>query len=144
MTTGEVNLRVAAKALIFDETGKVLIIREAETYKDGTEIGKYGMPGGRIDAAEPFFEGLAREVREETGLEVVANLPVHVDEWWPTIQGVKTHIVAMFIACRPTGGVVKLSDEHDAYQWIKPEDHVQYILMDEDSKAIMAWMAANA
>ena len=43
-------LFVAQKAIIVNKN-KVLIIREASTYKDGTNIGKWGVPGGRIKLA---------------------------------------------------------------------------------------------
>lgn len=143
MATDEVNLRVAAKALVTDEAGRVLILREAETYEEGTNIGKWGLPGGRIEAAEPFFEALAREVKEEAGLTVTAGQPVHVDEWWPVIRGVKTHIVGMFIACTSAGGDVTLSDEHDKYEWIEPEAHADFAMMESESRAIAAWLAAR-
>ena len=39
-TVGPV-LRVAAKALIVDENGRLLILREASTYDEGTNHGKY-------------------------------------------------------------------------------------------------------
>ena len=41
--------RVAMKAVIVKD-GKVLLLREAKTYKDGTNIGRFHMPGGRLDA----------------------------------------------------------------------------------------------
>ena len=45
----EVILKVAAKAVIMNAEGKILIVREADTYEEGTKIGKWGLPGGRID-----------------------------------------------------------------------------------------------
>jgi len=60
--------------------GKVLIIRESPAYKDGTNIGKYDMPGGKIEPGENFILGLQREVREECGLEVTMGKPIHVAE----------------------------------------------------------------
>ena len=59
MSQPEINLRVAAKAVIVKD-GKVLILREASTYTEGTNIGKWGSPGGRIEASESFFDGLRR------------------------------------------------------------------------------------
>jgi len=72
--------RVAMKAVIVRD-GKVLILREAKTYDEGTNIGRYHMPGGRLDPGENFEDGLRREVREETGLEVELEFPVYVGEW---------------------------------------------------------------
>ncbi len=63
-------LRVAAKSLIINDQGQVLIVREASTYGDGTQIGRFGLPGGRIDLGESFEDGLRREAKEETGLDI--------------------------------------------------------------------------
>lgn len=49
------NLKVAAKAVIFDNH-KVLIVREASTYEEGTNIGTWGLPGGRSNASSRVDE----------------------------------------------------------------------------------------
>lgn len=41
------KLFVAAKAVVQNEEGKVLILREATTYEESTNVGKYDIPGGR-------------------------------------------------------------------------------------------------
>ncbi|HEX9153244.1 MAG TPA: NUDIX hydrolase, partial [Candidatus Saccharimonadales bacterium] len=87
MNNSDMVLRVAAKGLIVNEEGKVLIVREAVTYGDGTQIGRYGLPGGRIDIGEMYLEGLKRECMEEVGLEVEPLYPLFVGEWHPNIKG---------------------------------------------------------
>ena len=55
---------VSAGALIFDRTGRLLILKP--TYKSGWTI-----PGGVMEAdGESPWEACQREVREETGIEV--------------------------------------------------------------------------
>jgi 8-oxo-dGTP diphosphatase len=115
--TDTVTQRIACKAVIA-RGGKVLLLREASTYEEGTNIGRYHMPGGRIDVGEPFLEGLQREVREETGLAITAGKPLYVGEWFPVIKGIKNQIVAIFFVCEPQDGDVVLSEEHDDYQWV--------------------------
>lgn len=131
-----VNLRVAAKAVIVDDRSRVLILREAGTYEEGTNIGKWGLPGGRIENDEPFFDGLRREIREETGLEIEPIRPIYIGEWWPVIKGVKNHIVAMFILCKPVTKIVKLSEEHDNYTWLEPNNSNKFSLMAPDDAVI--------
>ena len=132
--------RVAMKAVIVRD-GKVLLLREAQTYKEGTNIGKYGIPGGRIEPGEHWKDALNREVMEETGLTVIIEKPIYVGEWFPTIKGVPTHIVAMFFMCTATSSDITLSQDHDAYEWVsvtdyshlhimKPEDEVLDIVAD--------------
>ena len=57
---------VATVALIFDETGKLLVTRRQ---KDPCK-GKLGLPGGFVDIGETIEEGVVREVKEETNLGV--------------------------------------------------------------------------
>lgn len=129
-------LRVAAKAVIINDEGKLLLLREANTYKDGTGTGRYHMPGGRLDPGEYFEHGLHREVKEETGLEVESLFPIYVGEWRPVIQGVPNQIIAIFTVCQAKTAKLKLSDEHDDYVWIDPKDAGKYDIMDPEPKVI--------
>jgi 8-oxo-dGTP diphosphatase len=127
--------RIAMKAVIVKD-GKVLILREAATYGDGTQRGRYHMPGGRIEIGENFEEALRREVREETGLEVNIEYPIYVGEWRPVIRGVPHQIVAAFLVCTPKTDVVTLSTEHDDYQWIDPKERANFDVMDPEDKVL--------
>lgn len=135
-----ITLRVAAKALIVNDEGKVLILREAPTYQDGTNIGRYHLPGGRIEQREAFFDGLKREVREETDLRVEPLYPLYVGEWRPVIKGVPHQIVAVFMLCKLTGGDMRLSEEHDDARWIEPADYVNHDMMPPDDDVIRAYI----
>lgn len=55
-----ITLRVAGKAIIINSKGKVLLLREAVTYQEGTNIGRYQCPGGRLNPGESYTEGLLR------------------------------------------------------------------------------------
>lgn len=132
----EFKLFVAQKAIIVKD-GKVLIIREASTYEESTNIGKWGVPGGRIRPGEKIVEALQREVFEETGLKIQVGQPIHVDEWFPEVKGEYWHIVATFREGKVEGDEsVKLSNEHDSYAWIEEKDIGSYNLMTEDVIAI--------
>jgi len=55
-----------AGALVEDGAGRVLLARRAlEPFK-----GRWDIAGGFLDEGEPPLDGLRRELREETGLEV--------------------------------------------------------------------------
>jgi 8-oxo-dGTP diphosphatase len=140
----DLQLRVAAKAVITNTKGQVLIVREAKTYKDGVKIGVYGMPGGRLEPGEAFLDGLAREVREETGLTVAAGQPLLVGEWCPVIRGVPHQIIAIFIACQSQSTAVQLSDDHDDYMWIDPHKRREYNIMSPDCDAVDALAARSS
>ncbi len=127
--------RIAMKAVIV-KGGKVLILREAATYGDGTQPGRYHMPGGRLEAGENFEVALHREVKEETGLEVEVQYPIYVGEWRPVIKGVPHQIVGVFFVCKPKSTTITLSTEHDGYQWIDPKDRHNFDVMDPEDKVI--------
>lgn len=122
-------LKVAAKAVVINESGEVLLLREASTYKEGTNIGRYSCPGGRLNPGENYENGLKREIMEETGLTVEPLYPIYVGEWHPVINGVPHQIIAIFTVCKATSKEVKLSEEHDDYKWIDPKDRNEYDIM---------------
>ena len=135
----DIQQRVACKALIV-HAGKVLILREASTYDEGTQGGKYQLPGGRINPGEPFADGLVREVYEETGLAVQMGEPLYVGEWQPVIHGVKNHIVAIFFVCHSDDDTVRLSTEHDAYAWIDPAEYADYVFAKPDDEVVATYL----
>jgi 8-oxo-dGTP diphosphatase len=135
----ELVLRVAAKGVIVNEKGEVLIVREAKTYEEGTRTGRYGLPGGRLNVGESYIDGLRREVREETNLDIEPGRPVYVGEWRPIIKGVPYQIIAVFTICKLKTYDVRLSNEHDKFAWVKPRERVGYDIMDPDWDVIDAY-----
>lgn len=65
-------LQVGVKVLLKREDGKLLLVRRnEETY--GKMIGKWDIPGGRIEPGSSLMENLRREVQEETSLAVTSD-----------------------------------------------------------------------
>lgn len=62
------NASAATAAYIFNDKGQLLV----EHRKENPEKGKLDLPGGFVDMGESIEEGVAREVKEETGLTVVS------------------------------------------------------------------------
>lgn len=137
-----VNQRIACKAVICVD-GKVLVLREATTYDEGTQVTRWGFPGGRINPGEPFLEGLKREVMEEAGLAIASAEPFYIGEWFPVIKGDQNHIVAIFFACTLSSGSsinsVRLSEEHDEYRWIVPVDAKAVNFMSPDDEVFATY-----
>jgi 8-oxo-dGTP diphosphatase len=137
----ELVSQIAAKALIVNSDGKILILREAAEYADGTNTGKYHMPGGRLEKGETYWDGLAREVMEETGLTVNPQYPLHIDEWRPVIRNIPHHIIAVFALCKLEGmGQVRTSSEHDEALWVDPLKAKDYALLPAEAKALQAYV----
>ncbi|MGB5648505.1 MAG: Nudix family hydrolase [Sedimenticolaceae bacterium] len=65
-------VHVAAAALI-DDQGRVLLQRRhADTHQGGL----WEFPGGKLEPGESIAEGLARELREELGIDPLAHRPL--------------------------------------------------------------------
>lgn len=65
-------LQVGVKILLKNQEGKYLLIRRNP--KKYPEIGpKWDIVGGRIDIGVSLLENLKREVKEETGLEILGT-----------------------------------------------------------------------
>lgn len=123
-----IKLFIATKAFIIYR-GKILIVRESTKYKDGTNSGSYDVPGGRIKPGQKFDKSLLREIKEETGLNVRIGRPFYVGEWRPKVGRESWQIVGTFFECFSRSNKVKLSRDHDDYQWINPKNYKKYKLI---------------
>lgn len=63
--------RVSIKALIYNDEGKFLLVKEAK--------GVWEFPGGGLDFGEEAHAGLRREINEEMNLEIetISEHPTH-------------------------------------------------------------------
>ncbi len=82
MTQPKPRLRDAARAVIRDPTGRILLVRF-----EFPERSIWGCPGGGVEAGETHEDALRRELREEVGFDLDALGP-----WVWT----RTHLVPLF------------------------------------------------
>ena len=100
--------------------GKVLVVRRARK----PALNLYTMPGGVVEAGETLFEAVAREVREETALEIEpVELAGHREAVMRDAQGrVERHFVILCFAARWLSGEPVLNEELDDARWILPAE----------------------
>lgn len=60
---------IAAKGILLNESGNILLLKRSSA--DVLDSNKCDLPGGRIKQTENLLVGLAREILEETGLQII-------------------------------------------------------------------------
>jgi 8-oxo-dGTP diphosphatase len=114
---------VGVGAVIVDhhlDSPRVLLIRR------GTPplLGEWSLPGGVLECGETLREAVAREAREETGLQVEAGEMLGVYERViRDDQGrVRYHYVLIDFLCRAVGGDLKAGSDAAAVRWYTREE----------------------
>jgi 8-oxo-dGTP diphosphatase len=72
-------------------------------------------PGGVLELCEAIHDGLRREVREETGLDVEPVVLTGV------YKNMTRRIIAMVFRCEITGGSLTTTDETADFRWATPD-----------------------
>jgi len=100
---------VSVAAVITDDSGRALLIQRRDN-------GKWEPPGGVLELGETIEDGLRREVREETGLDIEPGPLTGV--YKNMVRGV----VALVFSCKVRGGALKLNTEVKAFHWARPAE----------------------
>lgn len=111
---GHVSAKVGAIGVVFDDDGRVLAMERAGN-------GRWTLPGGYVDPNESAEEAVAREVREETGLDVE---PVELLDVYSVAPGEGNNphsIVNVVYRCRVRGGELRLSHEGSDLAYKNPK-----------------------
>ena len=100
--------------------GVVLIVRRANPPLQG----QWSIPGGALDLGEKLRAGVAREVREETGLDVEVGPVLDVlDSIFPDNQGrTQYHYVLIDYLCHPRSGTLAAATDVSEVRWARPEE----------------------
>lgn len=125
---------VGVGAVIVD-TGKVLLVKR----RFEPLAGEWSLPGGAVELGETLEESIAREMLEETGLEIEVGPVIEVfDRITRDDQGnVRYHFVLVDYLCWPIGGTLApASDVADAI-FVDPSDLAGFELT-EKARAVIA------
>jgi ADP-ribose pyrophosphatase YjhB (NUDIX family) len=112
---GYITPKVGADAAIFNDQGEILLMDRA----DG---GGWCLPCGWVEPNEKPAETAVREVREETGLEVVVRQLVGVFTRMPGGRNGPHTMVAVVHLCDVIGGELTLSHEGLALRYWPLDD----------------------
>jgi 8-oxo-dGTP diphosphatase len=132
---------VGVGGVIVDDDQVVLIKRKYEPLAL-----RWSIPGGTLEVGEPLEEGVARELVEETGLEVRVGPVIEVfDRILRDEDGrVKYHFVLVDYLCLPVGGSLQAGDDVSEAEWAHFDALTPYDLTDKATQVIqrareMAW-----
>jgi len=110
------DFRVAVKSFIVKE-GKLLVIKRSS--KDIQKPNIWEIPGGRLNLGENPKEGIKRETKEETGIDIEVLHPINVRHFTRDDGQVITMIIFL---CKIIQDEIKMSEEHSGYEWIPLEN----------------------
>jgi 8-oxo-dGTP diphosphatase len=110
---------LAVSAAIFRD-GRVLIVRRAQPPASGL----YTLPGGGVELGETLQQAIVREVREETGLDIVPLVLAGYRELIvrDSAGRIERHFVILPFAARWLAGDVSLNAELAEARWLLPTE----------------------
>ena len=102
------SLKPATSAIVTNDKGEILLQRRVDNEQ-------WGLPGGTMEAGESIVQCVTREVKEETGLDVIPEYliglysdPAHVVAY---TDGEVRQQFSMCFYCRLLGGKLTVSEE---------------------------------
>ncbi len=102
------DISTVAKVVIIDNKDRVLFLKRSNYMNKFA--GEWDLPGGHLKDNESLFEGLEREVEEETGLSISEPKLISIDN--------NLH----FFYCNYDSQPVKISHEHTEYRFFDKND----------------------
>ena len=114
--SGYASPKVGVRAAVFDERGRVLMVRETADH------GRWTLPGGWAEVNQTPAESVVREVFEESGYHV---RPLKLAAVWDRAR--QKHppapysVVRLFFVCALEGGEATTSLETSAIGWFPEE-----------------------
>jgi ADP-ribose pyrophosphatase YjhB (NUDIX family) len=119
-TSEPVQPVVAVGAIAFDQDGRVLLVRRGRP----PAAGLWTVPGGRIEPGESAADACAREVAEETGLEVeVVSLAEVIERVGRAADGaLEHHFVILDYLVRVRGGALAAASDATEAGWFTRQE----------------------
>lgn len=112
MTTNNKPYRLTLRAVMRDAQKRVLMMQRAA--KSPQQPGLWELPGGKMDSGETIDKALIREVKEETGFDVLLGNVLGHSQW----EKNDTRIAYLIFDTEIISGQLKISPEHDACVWM--------------------------
>jgi 8-oxo-dGTP diphosphatase len=117
---------VGIGAVIVDDRGRVVLIKR----RYDPLAGRWSLPGGAVELGETLEASVAREMLEETGLDVDVGPVIEVFDRITVDDDrrVRYHYVLVDYLCWPVGGELRAGGDVDDAVLVDPADLTKYDL----------------
>ena len=117
---------VGVGAVIVNERGRVVLIKR----RFDPLAGRWSLPGGAVELGETLEASVAREMLEETGLDVDVGPVIEVFDRITVDDDrrVRYHYVLVDYLCWPVGGELRAGGDVDDAVLVDPADLAKYDL----------------
>ncbi len=134
------KIRLGCSAAIFDDQGRVLLTKRKDN-------GQWCLPSGGMESGESAAEACAREVFEETGLNVrvkrLVGVYSHPDQLTVYTDGDKFQIVALHFEAEIINGELGLSNETSDYGYFTLDEIEGLEMLGRHKERILDTLAAQ-
>ena len=110
---------VGIGVILVNTEGQVLIGK-----REGSHAPYWSIPGGYLEPGESFEAAAIREIKEETGLDIVSPAIVGVSNNLETWKAEGVHVVSVILLSTAFSGTLTLMepDKCSGWQWCDPSD----------------------
>jgi 8-oxo-dGTP diphosphatase len=119
MSDLEERPRVGLGVIIVNHDGQVLIGKRI-----GSHAPYYSIPGGNLDLGETFEKGAAREIKEETDLDIKNPEVIAVTNNLETYHEEGLHYISIIMLVKDFSGQLKTMEPEKCtgWFWVDPEN----------------------
>jgi 8-oxo-dGTP diphosphatase len=130
------NIMVAVGAVIEDKKGRILLVKHVPG-KVGFWQGKWICPGGKLEEGETIEEGIKREVKEETNLDIELTRPlVPFDRVVKEANKIMLHVIYIDYMARLVAGELRPGSDVGEGRWVERKSLSQ-LELHEDTKRLL-------
>lgn len=122
----EDTFHLGVKALIKNVRGEILLLKANTSKFKKQEKSYWDLPGGRVQKGDSVQQTLLREIKEETGIETLANIQevgMYLSTKRISVDENDFGLILWVFECKIEEGFdILLSDEHTEYKWFSPRE----------------------
>ena len=113
------GIMVAVGAVIEDKKGRILLVKHVPG-KVGFWQGKWICPGGKLEQGETIEEGIKREVKEETNLDIeLTRQLVPFDRVVKEADKITLHVIYIDYMARLVAGELRPASDVGEGRWVE-------------------------